>query len=193
MMHDDQLSVDAGLVRRLIADQFPAWAGLPVVPVRSGATVNAIFRLGDGLAARLPLRAADAEAVRAELEREAAALEELARIIAVPVPRPVVIGRPGRGYPLPWAVHEWLPSSTTTPTALAGSAAFADDLAPLLLTLRAAPTRAGRSRAAAAAATCATTTSGCGAASARARGCWTCRPSGPAGSPCASCPPPGRT
>jgi aminoglycoside phosphotransferase (APT) family kinase protein len=141
MMHDDELPVDAGLVLRLVAEQFPSWAGLPVVPMRSGATVNAIFRLGDRLAARLPLRAADPEVVRSELEREAASLEELAGIVPVPVPRARAIGRPGHGYPLPWAVHDWLPGATTTPTALAGSTVFADDLAAVLAALRSAPTR----------------------------------------------------
>ena len=46
-------------VRELIADQFPAWAGLDVREVRSAATVNAIFRIGDDLAARFPLRRED--------------------------------------------------------------------------------------------------------------------------------------
>lgn len=141
MMHDDQLPVDEHLVRRLLAEQFPAWRDLPIVAVASGATVNAVFRIGEGLAARLPLRAAEPEAVRLELDREAASLTELAGIIPFPVPRPIAVGQPGIGYPLPWAIHSWLPGSTTTPTALAGSLVFADDLAAMLRALRAAPTR----------------------------------------------------
>jgi aminoglycoside phosphotransferase (APT) family kinase protein len=52
-MHDDEVSVDAELVRRLMSEQLPAWAGLPVRPVGRG-TVNAMFRLGDDLVVRLP-------------------------------------------------------------------------------------------------------------------------------------------
>ena len=48
-MHDDEADIDADLVRRLVAAQFPRLAGLPVTPFRSTGTVNAIYRLGDDL------------------------------------------------------------------------------------------------------------------------------------------------
>src|SRR5262249_60407636 len=53
-MHDGEVGIDAGLVRRLVAVQFPRLAGLPVSAVRPTGTVNAIYRLGDDLCARLP-------------------------------------------------------------------------------------------------------------------------------------------
>jgi aminoglycoside phosphotransferase (APT) family kinase protein len=52
-MHADEADIDEGLVRRLVATQFPQWAGLPVEPVPAG-TVNALYRLGADLAVRLP-------------------------------------------------------------------------------------------------------------------------------------------
>ena len=36
----------ASLVRRLLADQFPQWAGLPIERFESSGTDNAIYRLG---------------------------------------------------------------------------------------------------------------------------------------------------
>ena len=48
-MHDDEADIDAELVRRLVAAQFPRLAGRPVTPFRSTGTVNAIYRLGDAL------------------------------------------------------------------------------------------------------------------------------------------------
>ena len=48
-MHDGEADIDAELVRRLVAAQFPALAGLPVTAFRSTGTVNAIYRLGGGL------------------------------------------------------------------------------------------------------------------------------------------------
>lgn len=51
MMHPDQLTVTTGVVTALVAEQFPGWAGLPVREVRSQGTDNALFRLGDRLAA----------------------------------------------------------------------------------------------------------------------------------------------
>jgi aminoglycoside phosphotransferase (APT) family kinase protein len=47
----DVLSIDAALVRRLIAAQFPAWAELPVRPVSAGGWDNRTFHLGDSSAA----------------------------------------------------------------------------------------------------------------------------------------------
>ncbi len=46
-MHADELEIDEALVRRLLAEQFPRWAELPLSRVEPQGTVNAIFRLGD--------------------------------------------------------------------------------------------------------------------------------------------------
>lgn len=53
-MHADEADIDAPLVRRLLAAQFPHWADLAFEPVDSNGTVNAIYRLGDDMAVRLP-------------------------------------------------------------------------------------------------------------------------------------------
>jgi aminoglycoside phosphotransferase (APT) family kinase protein len=53
-MHDNEVDTDASLVRRLLAAQFPQWADLPITPVNSAGTDNAIYRLGDDMAVRLP-------------------------------------------------------------------------------------------------------------------------------------------
>jgi aminoglycoside phosphotransferase (APT) family kinase protein len=82
-VREDQGEVAAGTVRRLIADQFPAWAGLDVREVRSAATTDAVFRVGDDLAARFPPRGGDPERLRRWLEVEAAAAREpLSRLLA---------------------------------------------------------------------------------------------------------------
>ena len=54
----DEVRIDVPLVWRLIAAQFPQWAGLPVKPAGAGAagTDNVIYRLGPDLAVRLPRR-----------------------------------------------------------------------------------------------------------------------------------------
>jgi hypothetical protein len=53
-IHADEVATDASLVRRLAAAQFPQWADLPVTPVDSAGTDNAIYRLGTRMAMRLP-------------------------------------------------------------------------------------------------------------------------------------------
>src|SRR3954468_15976341 len=140
-MHEDELRIDATIVSRLIADQFPQWANLTIRALSTAATVNAIFRIGDAISARFPLRAADLAATRAWLVREAAAAREFANVSPVPAPRPIALGEPAHGYPLPWSVQTWVPGRDAVADDPAASETFAGDLANLLTCLRAADTR----------------------------------------------------
>jgi len=49
-----RITIDAQQVRRLVGQQFPQWADLPVRPVVNGGWDNWTFRLGAGMVARLP-------------------------------------------------------------------------------------------------------------------------------------------
>jgi len=93
------------LVRRLLADQFPQWADLPLKRVASSGTVNALYRLGDHLVVRLPLRPSGG----ADIALERTWLPRLAPLLPVPVPVPVGLGKPTDGMPAEWAVYRWLP------------------------------------------------------------------------------------
>jgi aminoglycoside phosphotransferase (APT) family kinase protein len=53
-MHSTEVDTDVSLVTRLLAAQFPHWANLPIELVHSSGTGNAIYRLGDDMAVRLP-------------------------------------------------------------------------------------------------------------------------------------------
>ncbi|MBE4740650.1 aminoglycoside phosphotransferase family protein [Streptomyces caniscabiei] len=140
-MHDDQVDVTAETVATLIREQFPEWGDKAVRPLPSTGTVNAIFRVGDDLSARFPLRPADAGEALAVLEREAGASAELARMSPFPAPEPVALGKPGAGYPMPWSVQTWLPGTIASDADPSGSHAFAEDLATLVAALRQADTR----------------------------------------------------
>jgi aminoglycoside phosphotransferase (APT) family kinase protein len=137
IMHEGQLAVPVATVRGLVADQFPGWQGLEVRPVGPGGTVNAIFRIGDQLAARFPLVAAEYGPVRAQLEAEAAAGRELAGRTPFATPEPVALGEPGAGYPLPWSVQTWLPGVTAAEADASESVMFAQDLAEFITAVRA--------------------------------------------------------
>ena len=128
-MHPDQLVVTVTTVRGLVADQFPQWRALPVRELSTSGTVNALFRLGDHLVARLPLRSGDGETTRLQLEAEADAARELLGRTPFATPEPLGIGRPGRGYPLPWSVQTWLPGTTAAEQDPGASVPFAHDLA----------------------------------------------------------------
>lgn len=92
------------LLRKLIRAQFPAWGDLPVSEVRSAGTDNAVYRLGDGMAVRLPRHAGAAVA----LAREQRWLPRLAPQLPLTVPVPLALGVPGEGLPFPWLVSSWI-------------------------------------------------------------------------------------
>ncbi|HEY7048902.1 MAG TPA: aminoglycoside phosphotransferase family protein [Jatrophihabitantaceae bacterium] len=140
-MHHDQLTAAVSTVRRLVDEQFPRWRAYPIREVSTAGTVNAIFRIGEDLAGRFPLRPEEPDRVRDGLQTEAAAMREFADVSTVPAPRPVAIGDPGAGYPLPWSVQTWLRGTDATVENPSASVAFAEDLAALISALRGVDTR----------------------------------------------------
>ena len=131
-IHADELETDEALVRRLIATQFPDWAELPVRALPVGGTDNAIFRLGDALSVRLPRRRGSTYGA---FDREFEWLPRLAPSLPFAAPRPIARGLPGEGYPLEWAVYDWLDGDDATVVHLDLQVAAAD-LAALLDALR---------------------------------------------------------
>ncbi|MGW5665758.1 aminoglycoside phosphotransferase family protein [Streptomyces sp. NPDC003758] len=103
-MHADELDVGTALVRRLVAEQFPRWAGLPVTEVPSAGTDNAMYRLGDDMVVRLPRRPGGAR----QVDEEQRWLPLLAPHLPLPVPVPLGRGAPAHGYAHPWSVLRWL-------------------------------------------------------------------------------------
>ena len=140
-MHDDQVDVTTDIVATLIQEQFPQWSGEAIRLLPSTGTVNAIFRIGNDLSARFPLRPADAAEALAVLEQEARASAELALVSRFPVPEPVALGKPGAGYPMPWSIQTWLPGTVASDADPSGSNAFAEDLAAFIAAVRGAETR----------------------------------------------------
>lgn len=140
-MHSSQHSIGVDVVARLVATQFPKWGDRDVRPVAGAGTVNAIFRIGEDLAARFALQGTDPEGVRQGLLREADAAREFAAASPFASPFPVTMGDPGLGYPLPWSVQSWVPGRVATPHAVADSGTFAGDLVRLVEALRAVPTK----------------------------------------------------
>jgi aminoglycoside phosphotransferase (APT) family kinase protein len=107
-MHADELEIDEALVRRLLAEQFPDWADLPLSRVEPAGTVNAIFRLGDGLSVRLRRRKGPTQPRSKELDW----LPRLAPLLPLEIPVPVAQGRPSSGYPWFWDVYTWVDGET---------------------------------------------------------------------------------
>ncbi len=134
------MSIDAGLVRALIAAQFPQWADLGVAKVEPGGWDNRTFRLGETMSVRLP----SAQRYVAQVEKEQAWLPKLAPQLPLPIPAPVALGRPGEGYDWPWSVCRWI-EGTPVPAGGGGldQTRLAVDLAGFLTALQAADAAGG--------------------------------------------------
>ncbi|TDE08319.1 aminoglycoside phosphotransferase family protein [Jiangella asiatica] len=125
-------TIDVGLVRCLVAEQFPEWAHLPVRPVTHQGIDNRTFRLGDALSVRLP----SAEHYREQVAKEQHWLPRLARGLPLPIPAPVAVGQPGCGYPWTWSVNRWLDGEPSHVARIDSLVRMAEDVAGFLLALR---------------------------------------------------------
>ncbi|WP_328311465.1 aminoglycoside phosphotransferase family protein [Streptomyces sp. NBC_00442] len=143
MMHENEIPTDAALVRQLLTHQFPQWADLPIGPVESAGTENAIYRLGDELVVRLP-RMQDAVG---QVEFEQRWLPRLAPSLPALVPEPIAVGQPGHGYPFPWALSRWIEGShpATRPDEAPDGGRLARDLGEFVTALRKTETTGARS------------------------------------------------
>ena len=131
-MHDDEVETDCELARRLLASQYPHWADLPIERVRSAGTDNAMYRLGDTMAVRLPRIHWAIESVA----KEQRWLPVLAPHLPLAVPIPIAKGEPEEAFPYPWGVVQWLPGETPMPGALSDPAQAALDLADFVRALQ---------------------------------------------------------
>lgn len=138
-MHADEADIDAPLVRRLVAAQFPRWADLPVDPVDSSGTDNAMFRLGGDMAVRLPRMEGAVENVA----REQRWLPTLAPLLPVAIPAPLGRGVPTEDYPWSWSVFGWLDGENPVVDHVVEAGALATDLAGFITALRRVDTAGG--------------------------------------------------
>ncbi|MCO4216356.1 MULTISPECIES: aminoglycoside phosphotransferase family protein [Bacillus] len=130
-MHADELKIEERLVRRLLVDQFPRWAELPLRKVEPVGTVNAVFRLGDEYSIRLARR----EGPTTPGGSEFLWLPKIAPLVPLEIPVPIAQGRPNNEYPWFWEIHSWLKGETVPIEALEEIQA-ARDLAEFVLALQ---------------------------------------------------------
>jgi aminoglycoside phosphotransferase (APT) family kinase protein len=99
----DEFRFEQDLVRALLRDQHPDLADLELRDVNGGWD-NQQWRLGEGLAVRLPRteRAPDL------LHIEQTWLPVLAKLLPLPTPTPVRIGKPSRLFEHTWTIARWV-------------------------------------------------------------------------------------
>lgn len=146
-IHDDEVDTSEPVLRALLREQTPRWADLPLAPAGVTGTDHAVHRLGDDLVLRVPRT----DRAAASLEGELASVRRVDGLLPVAVPGYVHEGRPGAGYPFPWAVLRWVDgedawSARDQLDEPATAARLAEDLAAVVTALRAAPTEGVRRR-----------------------------------------------
>lgn len=129
------MEITERLVRRLIARQFPQWAGLPVRAAVPQGHDNRTFRLGEDMAVRLP----SAAGYVAHIPWEIFALTHLPPYLPVAIPQCLGQGTPDEDFPFPWTVNRWLPGAAVTHENVPDTALLAADLNRFLRALHEAP------------------------------------------------------
>jgi aminoglycoside phosphotransferase (APT) family kinase protein len=131
-MHVDEVDIDVSFVGRLLAAQLPQWAHLPLEPVCSAGTDNAIYRLGDDMAVRLPR----IHGATGQVNKEHQWLPKLAPLLPLAIPVPLAKGTPGEGYPWHWSVYRWLEGENVTIERLTDPGQAATELAQFITALQ---------------------------------------------------------
>jgi len=103
-MTKESLNITPELAGQLIANQFPEYAHLPIVPVQAQGHDNYTFRLGQQLLMRMP--SAAVYALKVPIEQ--AVLPCLRPFISVAIPEPVKMGEPCLDYPFHFSIYKWL-------------------------------------------------------------------------------------
>jgi aminoglycoside phosphotransferase (APT) family kinase protein len=119
-------------VGRLIAEQFPQWADLPITPVEPQGWDNRTFHLGEDMTVRLP----SGPLYALQVEKEHRWLPKLAPLLPLPIPVPLAKGAPVDGYPWQWSVYRWIEGETAAIERIADLRQFATTLAEFLSTLQ---------------------------------------------------------
>jgi aminoglycoside phosphotransferase (APT) family kinase protein len=94
---DPEIAVDSVLASRLLAEQFPELAPLPIRLLGSGWD-NTVYAVGEEWVFRFPRK----EVIVPFLETEIDVLPDLAPLLPVPIPVPQHIGAPSETFPWPF-------------------------------------------------------------------------------------------
>ena len=102
-----EVHIDETVARQLLNAQHPDLAGLELTPVAAGWD-NAMFRLGEDLAMRLPRR----QLAAALVLHEQRWLPDLAPRVRVKIPVPLRVGVPQGDFPWNWSIVPWIDGET---------------------------------------------------------------------------------
>ena len=98
----EEITID--LARKLIEDQFPEFANLPIESVKVQGHDNRTFRLGSDMSVRMPT----AEEYALKVPKEQQLLPILKPYLSVDIPVPLKMGHPSNEFPFPFSIYKWL-------------------------------------------------------------------------------------
>ena len=107
-MNNKSIMPTLDLARKLIAEQFPEYASLPITDVEKQGHDNRTYRLGEHMLIRMPTAADYALKVPKEQEL----LPQLAKRLSINIPAPIKMGKPSANYPYPFSIYKWLPGKS---------------------------------------------------------------------------------
>lgn len=96
------------LARKLIAEQFPEYSGLPITDVEKQGYDNRTYRLGSELLIRMPT----AESYSLKVSKEQMLLPQLAKHLSLNIPVPIKMGKSSAYYPYQFSIYKWLPGKS---------------------------------------------------------------------------------
>lgn len=106
-MHENELEIDEHLVYALLKSQCTKWADLPLRPIPSSGTDNALFRLGNEFVIRLPRIEWEPGSINQSIKKEYEWLPKIARCLKISISEPIFKGNPDTSYPWPWLITKW--------------------------------------------------------------------------------------
>jgi aminoglycoside phosphotransferase (APT) family kinase protein len=107
--HDDEIPMDEARVRGLLRDQFPEWADLPLKEWDEHGTDHTLFRLGDDMVVRMPIRPFNGSPLeKQQVGREARWIPFIAPQLPLELPAQLGLGQPTDDYPWHWSIVRWI-------------------------------------------------------------------------------------
>ena len=126
------IEINTSLIEKLIQDQFPKYAYLPIYPVEKSGHDNRTFHLGDDMTVRLP----SGKDYASQVDKECFWLPKLAKYLSIPISFPIEIGEPTCDFPYNWSINKWIDGETVTYDNIDSLNVFAKDLGIFLKNLQ---------------------------------------------------------
>lgn len=122
------MKINETLAHKLIQDQFPEWASLPIKAVANCGWDNRTFHLGPQMLIRIP----SGEEYAPQIMKEYEWLPKLSEQLSFQITTPIALGNPSSIYPWHWCINHWLEGETVSKHTIHNMNQLAQDLGRFL-------------------------------------------------------------